>query len=329
MCSTTDRSDGGALSLRPAQHSDLTRITTMLDLASRRWVGRATTTEEVHDRLNTPNCDLDRDTVIVLDASETVVGFGHIWPAQPAEIRCFARTHPGYRGEGVGTALQRHLIGRALDIAGGPETSQPPTLTTTTWPDDLNSGVLLAAVGYEPARYYLKMVMDLAGGRLDVPPVPDGFLVREFVDGADDEALFAAFVEAFHEHWGWERPDAVDWWRERREAESAEFDPGLWLVALEGDLLAGFAIARIQQDSDGNQRGYIGDLGVRPAQRGKGLGETLLARSLATLQGRGLTHATLDVDTANTTGALRLYTKIGMESQPSFTIWSRPLTKLG
>jgi hypothetical protein len=33
----------------------------------------------------------------------------------------------------------------------------------------------------------------------------------------------------------------------------------------------------------------------------------------------------LNVDVDNTTGALRLYTKIGMEPTPGFTVWSKTL----
>jgi len=41
------------------------------------------------------------------------------------------------------------------------------------------------------------------------------------------------------------------------------------------------------------------------------------------LRRRGLERAALNVDAENTTGALRLYRKAGMEARPSFTVWAR------
>src|SRR4051794_25391791 len=114
--------------LRSATHSDVPGITSVLDAASRRWTGRPTTDEQVRERLETPGTDMSLDTVVA-DGGE-LLGFGHLWPAPPDEIRCFARTHPDHRGKGIGTALQRQLVARARERAaemGG------ALLTTTTW----------------------------------------------------------------------------------------------------------------------------------------------------------------------------------------------------
>jgi mycothiol synthase len=66
-------------------------------------------------------------------------------------------------------------------------------------------------------------------------------------------------------------------------------------------------------------------IGVRPSWRGHGLGDALLAHSLTALRGRGLGRAALNVDAENTSGALRLYRKAGMEPKPAFTVWCKPL----
>ena len=94
---------------------------------------------------------------------------------------------------------------------------------------------------------------------------------------------------------------------------------------MSGSELVGFAIARTQPDSEGVTHGYVGDLGVRPPWRGRGLGEALLKRSLDSFRECGIPYATLDVDTENTSGAVRLYTQAGMRPRPSFTIWEQPL----
>ena len=324
MSSTPEQAKDHSLLLRQARPHDVATITALLDAASQHWLGRSTSAEQVRDRLDTPHTDLGRDTVVAVDASGTPVGFGHVWLAQPEEIRCFARTDPGHRGQGVGTALQHRLIARAVEIASQSGTAERPVLTTTSWPRDAAAETLLARVGYAPTRYFSKMVKKFTEARVDALPIPDHITIRAFA--RDDEApLYRAYVESFAEHWGQQHPDAETWWRERRDADAAGYDPDLWLVALDGDDLVGFVIAKVQHESDGEAHGYIGDLGVRPAWRGRALGESLLAHSFGLLRDRGLPYVALDVDTENTTGAVRLYTKLGMEQRPSFTIWSRTL----
>jgi len=95
---------------------------------------------------------------------------------------------------------------------------------------------------------------------------------------------------------------------------------------MDGDEIAGFVTAKVQEDSTGRSHGYVCDLGVRPRWRGRRLGECLLTRSLTMLRDRGLPYVALDVDTENTSGAIGLYTKVGMQQRPSFTIWSRSLS---
>jgi mycothiol synthase len=313
-----------AFDQRPAGWADIRGLTELLDAASQHWVARPTTAAQVSDRLNTPDTDVSRDTRCVLDDDGTIVGFGHLWPTHPDVVRCFARTHPAHRGRGVGTTLQRWVLARAAEIASAPAAEPMRTVSTTSWPGDIDAETLLAGAGYQAARYYLSMVADLSE---DTPPpsaTPEGFVLRTFQEG-DEEALYTAYVEAFAEHWGFEHPRPSEWWGERRDSAASGFDPLLWQIAVCGDELVGFALARAQQDSEGVTHGYVGDLGVRPPWRGRGLGEALLTRSLDSFRERGIPSVTLDVDTENTSGAVRLYTEAGMRPRPSFTIWEQPL----
>jgi ribosomal protein S18 acetylase RimI-like enzyme len=88
--------------------------------------------------------------------------------------------------------------------------------------------------------------------------------------------------------------------------------------------MAGFSIYR-ERDDDAETVGWISLLGVRPRWRGRGLGEALLVQSLNAFHSRGRRRAALNVDVDNTTGALRLCTKVGMKPTPAFTVWSKTL----
>ena len=136
---------------------------------------------------------------------------------------------------------------------------------------------------------------------------------------ADHAAIFAAYVEAFADHWGTTEVDETLWWTENRDGPTAGYDPELWFVAEADGEVAGFAVCR-EQEVDGETIGWVSLVGVRPRWRGLGLGEALLRHSLDAFRARGLT-----VDSENTSGALRLYRKVGMEPVPAFTIWSLPL----
>ena len=145
---------------------------------------------------------------------------------------------------------------------------------------------------------------------------------RSFSSGSDDAELFASFREAFADHWGNTQVEEAQWWSENRDAPSAGFDPSLWVVVPVVKTITGFSICR-ERKGDGETGGWISLVGVRPPWRGRGLGEALLLNSLHEFKRRGHRRAALNVDVDNTTGALRLYTKIGMEPTPAFTVWSK------
>jgi mycothiol synthase len=316
----------GRLQVRAATVADADAITEVLDAYSRRWMGRVTTCEDTIGMITKPGTDPARDTVAVIGRGGGIVGFGNIWPVPPAELRGFARTHPVWVGHGVGAALQKVLVARASSMAAERlEGAADPFLTMTSSPGDEAAERLYEVFGYRPVRYFLRMRVDFATTVPPAPAPPAGIVVRPH-RGAEDEALFHAWVEAFAESPGYEHADVGEWWHERRDAPEARYDPALWHVATAGAEIAGFVIGEVRSDADGNEHGYVSDVGVRPRWRGRGIAESLLGRALRVFGDRGLPYATLDVDAENTTGAVRLYRKLGMAPRANFTIWKRQLT---
>jgi mycothiol synthase len=206
-------------------------------------------------------------------------------------------------------------VGRDPDVA----------LTLTSWAQDADAAPVLEGAGFSPLRHFLQMRIDL-GRRLPQAVWPDGLEPRSFSSGLGDAELFAAFRAAFADHWGNTEVDEAKWWDENRDAPNAGFDPTLWVVVQEGATIAGFSICRERED-EGETIGWISLVGVQPPWRGRGLGEALLVHSLHTFHSRGRRRAALNVDVDNTTGALRLYTKVGMKPTPPFTVWSKTLDK--
>ena len=235
-------------------------------------------------------------------------------------MRGFVRVRPSAKGLGVSSALLSWLEQRAGAIA---EDSRPDAvLTLTHWARDADAAPVLQSAGFQPVRHFLQMRIDLSTGALPPTSWPDGLELRCFAPGRDEAELFAAFRDAFAKDSGDAEVDEAEWWNENRDATNAGFDPTLWFVASDGPTIAGFSICR-EREEDAENVGWVSLLGVRPRSRGRGLGEALLLHSLAALGARGLRRAALNVDVDNTTGALRLYEKVGMNPVPAFTVWSK------
>jgi len=129
--------------------------------------------------------------------------------------------------------------------------------------------------------------------------------------------MHAVLDDAFREHWGYQ-PEPFDWWVEERTG-SPSYDPTLWLLAIDGDEPVGALTASFWDD-----RGWVNDVGVLAAHRGRGIGAALLRQAFATLAGRGVRRIILNVDSENATGATALYERVGMQVLRRWDLWERP-----
>jgi mycothiol synthase len=139
----------------------------------------------------------------------------------------------------------------------------------------------------------------------------------------DERIAYDCLSEAFADHWGdtWQGEDA---WLHDHIHASTEFQPDLWQLAWHGAELAGILIALPAADGDATL-GHVSSLGVRRAYRRRGIGEALLRTSFAQFRDRGYRGVVLEVDTESVTGATRLYTRLGMTSEPRFSQWEKEL----
>ncbi len=303
--------------LRPATLDDVDALTAMLDACTRAYVDRGSDAGSTRARLTTPGCELATDSFIAEGAAGDVLGFGQAWTTPGDEVKTFTRVHPDARGRGLGTMLLDAVLAAARRKAEGPGWS----VKATTWARDETAPAVLRAGGLTEARHFLRMVLDLPAPASDVPP-PAG--LRLYRPGEDDDELYDASTEAFLDHWGSESVDADRWWWDERDSPDSGYDPTLWVVVEVDGVIRGHAIGRAKERG-GRSEGYVSELGVRPAWRGRGIAQGLLRHLFAEFDRRGLDRAALDVDADNTTSALRLYRSVGMASEPSFTVWSAPL----
>ena len=173
---------------------------------------------------------------------------------------------------------------------------------------------LVSARGYEPVRYFYEMRMEL-NGPLPEPEWPEGIRAAAFRP-EDARAFFDAVGEAFADEWGFHSMPFDEWKRVRVD----ESDTSLYFVAWDGPEIAGFA--RCEERGDDAS---VGMLGVRRPWRRRGIGEALLRHAFGEFHGRGKRAAALGVDSANPSGATRLYERVGMHVAGEDVVYEKDL----
>ena len=202
------------------------------------------------------------------------------------------------KGRGLGTEILER--GEAFARAAG------ATKILTGAPEpDAAARALFESRGYREARRFYEMEIELTEAPSE-PTLPAGLVVDEMRDD-EYEDFYEALNESFAEHWEW-HPEPFEEWIKRRQGQHRDEHGPVWFVVRDGDELAGVT----RNDADVAGGGYVGAIGVRPAWRGKGIAKALLYRSFAEFWRRGTTRVTLDVDTQNETGAVKLYERVGM-----------------
>jgi mycothiol synthase len=197
--------------------------------------------------------------------------------------------HPGARAGGHG--------GWLLDWALTEAAHRGEAVTVETESLTAAQEELFGARGLRQVFAEDVMRIDLAAG---VPETvwPDGATLREWT-AESAPRFFAVYTAAFRERPGFPGWSAAEWIGEM--AEDDDFRPD-WsvLAGLPGVGDAGFVTAAA---------GWIVQVGVVPAARGRGLGAALVCEALTRMRAAGAVEAWLDVNVDNP--ASRLYRRLG------------------
>lgn len=171
--------------------------------------------------------------------------------------------------------------------------------------------------GYQPERYFFEMVRPMASP-LEEHPLPDGLEIRE-AKPEDYRKIWDANQEAFKDHWGYAPPNKGQFeaWMEDRLCQ-----PHLWKIAWDGDQVAGQVGNMLDEKENaefGRKRGYTEAISVGRQWRGRGVAKALIAASIRMFRDMGMQDTALGVDAENPNGALKLYTRMGYQEDPSKT----------
>lgn len=265
--------------------------------AVRRLVAEAVENDGVtplneHTMLHLTGRHGDERHLLARAGNGTVAGYAHLDEDGSAEVV----VAPGSRRQGVGTALVRALVaaGRPLKV----------------WAHGKVPGATAFAdrLGLETVRELYVLRRDAGTAPpLAEPAWPEGFAVRTFRPGQDDEAWLALNARAFADH-----PEQGRW----TQADLAErlaqpwFDPDGFFLVIDtaADRPAGFHWTKVHPGPPPHGEVYV--VGVDPAYQGTKLGKLLTITGVRHLHERGLGSVILYVDGANT-AARTMYERLG------------------
>jgi mycothiol synthase len=243
------------------------------------------------------------------DADE-VVGYAHADLRARDAVSGHLVVRPSDRRRGVGNALLRAL------------TDAADRLPLRVWAHGNSAAAraMAASAGFEPVRELRQMRLHF-DAPLAVPPYPPGVSVREYVDGADDEAWVAVNAVAFAAHPEQGRLGVADL---RERVEQPWFDPaGFFLAEREGRLL-GYHWTKVHPtDGHGGPVGEVYVLGVHPDAQGLGLGKALTLTGLRSLEERGLDEVLLYVESDNLP-AIAVYERLGFSVASVDVMYAKP-----
>lgn len=289
------------------------------------WIPTATNLREELE--HSEGLDLASDLVIAEIHGRAVAGAGveRVMRDGSPVYESWGHVHPDVRRRGLGRALLRENLRRATERAAREPAGVASEVRSHAEETEVGHRALLAGHGLEPIRWFFVM---RRANLDDVPetPLPEGLELRR-VNPDQHRAIFEAEREAFRDHWSAREQTEEDF---KLIFGRQELDTDLWVVAWEGDAVAGVVQNWIWRDENkrlGVDRGWLEHISVRRPWRRRGLGRAITAESLRRLAAAGMTEAMLGVDADNPTGALGLYEGLGFHVHQRAITYRRHLDR--
>ena len=300
---------------RPATLDDIERIGGLFGRSEAALGLRAEDQEEfLRWAMALPYVALERDSVILEHDGQAAAFCGVI--RDPAAVGSaldwFGVVDPAHLARGLGGWLIRW----AFAVAALRSSDEGPfeLRTNVPGPDDAAHD-LLTAHGLTHVRTMWGMHRAVADA-VPAPP-PEGVTIRTFETGRDERTFWEVSETAFEGHFG-HVPSPFDSF-EGEWYSSHDWNPDRVLLAERSGAVVG-ELAWVGQGDDG----YIANVGVLEAHRGKGIGTALLRAAFVDIAAAGFANATLGVDTENATGAVGVYRSVGMEPVRESHVFERP-----
>ncbi|NKX49747.1 GNAT family N-acetyltransferase [Arthrobacter deserti] len=284
------------------------------------------TREDLAEYLASPDNDPALTTLAGFDGGGTLRAAGRVAAGPGSAVaHTWGGVDPLWRRRGTGSAVyawQRECQRRRFAAAG----TAGGVLRTLAEERNAGHNALLRSAGAAVVRYFTEMTRPLTGPVPDLP-LPAGYSFAT-LDPEDSEPVRLAHNEAFAGHWGSEPRDRRRWAVTGRQPQLKP-EWSMSVVETATGRTAAYQLASFDPEyrlQSGYDEGFTDLLGVRPGWRGRGLAQPLLAEAMRRFKAGGMAHAGLGVDTANASGALALYLRMGYAPTVRNLAWDLPLT---
>ncbi|WP_293128352.1 GNAT family N-acetyltransferase [Microcoleus sp. bin38.metabat.b11b12b14.051] len=295
---------------------DLTAIADLMNICEEvDRLDEGTTISELQAEFNQPSRDLARDICLWEDADGKLIGFTELSiseTGEPIDGWLWFRVHPEARCGDVEVAAVAWGERRMREVAK--ERGAQVKLRSWVRAQDADRISVLTNCGFRVDRYFCRMARSLSEP-IPQAQFPEGFTLRVFPGEQDAEAWVEMFNQSFIDHWN-HHDLTVEKFKYDLAKPSYRKDLDLIAVAADGTFAA-FCYGEISPqecDRTGRNEGWICVLGTRRGFRKIGLGRAMLLALLQRLKVAGVETAILGVDTANPSGALRLYESAGFHN---------------
>ena len=302
--------------LRQATRSDLPEIAALLSEGlSFDGLVFVQTSEELAEEFDGTYCSLNHDVIVAIYESSIIgVGYTIFLPSEIKEERCyiFGTTKPEFRGNGVGTAVMQWASEHGESLLRSTNRTIQKYLRSDMSATNSSAGSLFQSFNMSPVRWNDDLIIDLADS-------PEVFTASEYSivawDSSRDEEARVVKNLAFMDHWG-STPTSKDGWEQLVHGSTARLDQSFFALDSNHNIVGLLLSHRYESDDEalGKRIGWIDKLATLAEHRKKSIGKSLITHALAAYKRDGLTHAALDVDTENPTGAYGLYTAVGFST---------------
>ena len=330
------------LDYRPLRDTDYDSFASLLNVASI-VDGRAqhVVGEELREEFESMPVDLPVDTLAAW-RDDRLVGAVYMvnLRSNVREERCyvFGTVHPDDRGKGIGRRLLEWGLERGTELLQSSGNDLPKYLRVDAPRVNTSAIRLFERLGLEPIRYFADLRADLAeptparraptAGAAATPQhaaanSADAFRVVPWDLARNEEARHVKNA-AFTDHWG-STPTPPEWWATQTSGFGSRPDWSYFAVDGDDKIIGHLITHRFENDDAllGAKYAWIDNIGTLAEWRGRGVASQLINAALAKYREEGMQFAALGVDSANPTGAYRLYESLGFRPWREFVNYQR------